>query len=84
MAENEKRAPRIESDGSFSYISPAGKNIRIKPPSIVPRYYRVAIYCRVSTSRKEQMDSLNAQIEYYRNYVDRRRDWMLVGDYFIP
>ena len=81
MAENEKRAPTIESDGSFSYISPAGKQIRIKPPSIVPRYYRVAIYCRVSTSRKEQMDSLNAQIEYYRNYVDRRRDWMLVGEY---
>jgi DNA invertase Pin-like site-specific DNA recombinase len=81
MAENEKRTPKVEFDGSVSYISAAGKKVKIKPPKDVPHLYRVAIYCRVSTSQKEQMDSLNAQIEYYRNYVDRRRDWVLVGEY---
>ena len=81
MAGNEKRSPKVEFDGSISYVSPAGKKIKITPPTNVPRLYRVAIYCRVSTSRKEQMDSLNAQIEYYRNFVYRRRDWVLVGEY---
>lgn len=81
MTGNEKRPPEEEFDGSVSFVNRAGKKIKIKPPKDVPRLYRVAIYCRVSTSRKEQMDSLNAQIEYYRSYVYRRRDWMLVGEY---
>ncbi len=42
---------------------------------------RVAVYCRVSTNRGEQIQSLANQISYYRELVGHRFDWELVGIY---
>ncbi|MPQ44990.1 recombinase family protein [Clostridium tarantellae] len=42
---------------------------------------KVAIYCRVSTSHPEQIQSLNQQINYYRCMVDERLDWTLADVY---
>lgn len=43
--------------------------------------YRVVTYCRVSTAHEAQLESLEAQIEYYRDYVNRQLGWILVGEY---
>lgn len=45
------------------------------------RKIRVAAYCRVSTRRAEQEDSLEMQQEVYRNRIALRSDWELVGIY---
>lgn len=45
------------------------------------RKVRVAAYCRVSTKRTEQEDSLEIQQEVYRNRIALRSDWELVGIY---
>ena len=43
---------------------------------------RVATYCRVSTKHEEQQQSLEAQIDYYTNYVENHPNWVLVAVYF--
>ena len=45
------------------------------------RPLRVAAYCRVSTRRMEQEDSLELQQEVYRERIARRADWELAGIY---
>ena len=45
------------------------------------RKVKVAAYCRVSTKRTEQEDSLEIQQEVYRNRIALRSDWELVGIY---
>ena len=42
---------------------------------------RVAAYCRVSTKHEEQQQSLEAQIDYYTNYVENHPNWVLVTVY---
>ncbi|MCK9479260.1 MAG: recombinase family protein [Firmicutes bacterium] len=42
---------------------------------------KVAIYCRVSTSHPEQMNSLKNQVDRYTQWVKRRLDWDLVDIY---
>ena len=42
---------------------------------------RVAVYCRVSTKREEQEDSLEAQQAAYTELISLRSDWELVGVY---
>lgn len=42
---------------------------------------KIAIYCRVSTSHPEQVESLSNQIDYYKNMVSRHVDWVLVDVY---
>ena len=42
---------------------------------------RVAAYCRVSTKHKEQQQSLQAQIDYYINYIQNHPSWVLVAAY---
>ena len=42
---------------------------------------RVAVYCRVSTKRDEQEDSLEMQKEAYISLIKGRSDWELVGIY---
>ncbi len=42
---------------------------------------RVAVYCRVSTKRDEQEDSLEMQKEAYISLINSRSDWELVGIY---
>ncbi|MGE4273730.1 MAG: recombinase family protein [Desulfitobacterium sp.] len=43
------------------------------------RKLRVAAYCRVSTSRPEQMRSLDIQIKAYRNMIRNNPDWIYAG-----
>lgn len=42
---------------------------------------KVAIYCRVSTSNPHQIESLNNQIEYYKNLVSNNLNWDLIDTY---
>lgn len=45
------------------------------------RLIRVAVYCRVSSMREEQLHSLATQREYYNELVQQHRNWMLVNIY---
>ena len=42
---------------------------------------RVAAYCRVSTEHIPQLDSLEAQINYFTKYINENRHWILVDVY---
>ena len=42
---------------------------------------RVAAYCRVSTRHEEQCHSLEAQIVYYTDYIERNPNWEFVAVY---
>lgn len=40
---------------------------------------RVAAYCRVSTDKDDQLNSLAAQQRFFRSYIENRSDWSLVS-----
>lgn len=42
---------------------------------------RVAAYCRVSTDREDQANSLHSQQTYFRGYIESHPDWLLVEVY---
>lgn len=42
---------------------------------------RVAAYCRVSTNSEEQLNSYQAQLDYYVAQIKSHPDWVLVGIY---
>jgi len=42
---------------------------------------RVAGYARVSTDQEEQLNSYEAQVEYYTDYIKSRDDWSFVSIY---
>lgn len=42
---------------------------------------RVAAYCRVSTRHEEQYYSLEAQMVYYTDYIERNQNWEFVAVY---
>lgn len=42
---------------------------------------RVAAYCRVSTSREEQLNSYNSQKMYYTDIIKKNKDWIFVDVY---
>ena len=46
------------------------------------RKKRVAAYCRVSTGLEEQADSLDAQKEYYEQYIKANPEWEFAGIYY--
>ncbi len=43
---------------------------------------RVAAYCRVSTEKDEQANSLESQRRYFKEYIDNRDDWILTEVYY--
>lgn len=43
---------------------------------------RVAAYCRVSTAKDEQLESLDAQKEHYENYIKGNLEWEFAGLYY--
>ncbi|MBE6946227.1 MAG: hypothetical protein E7459_09090 [Ruminococcaceae bacterium] len=47
----------------------------------MPRRKRVAAYARVSTSSDEQMESIEAQRDYYSKYIAANAQWDFVGIY---
>ena len=40
---------------------------------------RVAAYARVSTSSDEQLNSIDAQKSYYKEYIRKHKNWIYVG-----
>lgn len=42
---------------------------------------RVAAYCRVSTDREDQANSLHSQQIYFSDYIQNHEDWQLAGIY---
>lgn len=40
---------------------------------------RVAAYCRVSTDKEDQRNSLAAQQQFFRSYITQHTDWSLAG-----
>ena len=38
---------------------------------------RVAAYCRVSTDREDQANSLHSQQVYFTTYIQNHQDWVL-------
>jgi len=52
---------------------------RIDPA--IPSQLKVAAYCRVSSANDEQMGSLDFQQKYYRELIDKNKQWELVGIY---
>lgn len=43
---------------------------------------RVAAYCRVSTDRDDQANSLASQKSYFAEYITRHKDWILKDVYY--
>ena len=43
---------------------------------------RVAAYCRVSTAKVDQLESLEAQKEHYENYIKGNPEWEFAGIYY--
>lgn len=43
---------------------------------------RVAAYCRISTAKDAQLESLEIQMLHYENYIQSRSNWELAGLYF--
>ena len=43
---------------------------------------RVAAYCRVSTDKDDQTNSLISQRRYFADYIDQHKDWVLNDVYF--
>ena len=42
---------------------------------------RVAAYCRVSTTHEAQMEAIESQVEWMRDYIARWKNWTLVDMY---
>lgn len=53
---------------------------KIEQPKAVTRK-RVAAYCRVSTDKEAQLESLENQMEAFRFRAAQRGDWDLVNVY---
>ena len=52
------------------------------PVSFWERRLRVAAYCRVSTEREEQQNSLVNQIEFYTDRIQQNSYWHFVAVYY--
>lgn len=48
---------------------------------LIPVRKKVCAYARVSSGKEEMLHSLSAQISYYSDYIQSRRDWLYVGVY---
>ncbi|ODA42693.1 recombinase family protein [Desulfosporosinus sp. BG] len=48
---------------------------------MLPKKKRVAAYARVSCGNEAMLHSLSAQVSYYCDYIQKRRDWQYVGVY---
>ena len=46
-----------------------------------PQLKRVAAYARVSTASEEQLNSVEAQKSYYKDYIQKNKDWIYAGLY---
>ena len=60
---------------------PATKNKFTSVPVSQTHKRRVAAYARVSTDKDEQITSYNAQVDYYKKYIQNNPDWEYVDMY---
>ena len=60
---------------------PATRNRFTETPLVSKEKRKVAGYARVSTDHEEQTSSYEAQMDYYRNYINSRSDWVFAGMY---
>jgi len=60
---------------------PARVNKFTATPIGTTKKRRVAAYARVSTDHEEQLNSYEAQVDYYTNYIKNREDWEFVSVY---
>lgn len=58
------------------------QNIHIIEPTLNFKPLRTVAYCRVSKQDASQDHSIEAQIDYYRNYINKRIRWQYAGTYF--
>ena len=54
---------------------------RLEQVDNAPTKVRVAAYCRVSTSSDEQLQSYEAQVNYYNEYISKNQEWEMAGIY---
>lgn len=45
---------------------------------------KVCAYCRVSTDTKDQINSYNSQVTYYKNLIKDNPKWIFAGIYADP
>ena len=62
-------------------VIPATKNIHTKAPAKAHTKRRVAAYARVSTDSEEQLNSYEAQVDYYTHFIQGKPEWEFVGVY---
>lgn len=62
-------------------IKGKGSNRNLKRGIEVNSRTRVAAYCRVSTDKEDQLNSLETQTEHYKQMINNRDDWSLVEIY---
>ena len=43
---------------------------------------KVAAYCRVSTEKDDQVNSLSSQIKYFTEYISNHPDWQMAEVYY--
>ena len=43
---------------------------------------KVAAYCRVSTDKEDQTNSLSSQIKYFTEYISSHNDWVMCEVYY--
>jgi len=47
----------------------------------LPKRLRTAAYARVSSGKDAMLQSLSAQVSYFSDYIQRRREWEFIGVY---
>lgn len=54
---------------------------QMRTKSIYDIPLRVTFYARVSSEKDEQLNSLDNQISYYRNFIKKNANWKFVDGY---
>ena len=62
-------------------VIPATKSIHTKAPTKSHTKRRVAAYARVSTDSEEQLNSYEAQVDYYTHFIQGKPEWEFVKVY---
>ena len=60
---------------------PATKSYHTSAPLGEVKRKKVAAYARVSTDHEEQLNSFEAQLDYYTRYINSHEDWEMVKVY---
>ena len=62
-------------------VIPATKSIHTKMTTKSHTKRRVAAYARVSTDSEEQLNSYEAQVDYYTHFIQSKPEWEFVDVY---